>query len=380
MSWRDQLQPGSFRGVPFLTSAVDSQYGRRVVTHEYPKRDTPYTEDLGRKAHELTVDCYVVGSNYMLERDALIEAIEKKDPGVLIHPFLGVRSKKVRAVSARVHEGSGEEGMARLSITFVEAGINEEPSKTDDTIALVESSVQNVLGAALGDFVDVFNIDGFPQFVTDAAKNVFNEVSLVLKNMPSFNIDIDDLIKTPDILATKFQGFVSQINSVADLSIMTKFGDSLLSITETTPSRIMQSVNQISIINLIKHSALAEKARMVINNSLPDITLDNKKDAISFRDEIGDNIDLLQESSDDNTFDALSGLRRSVVDDINNRLARLPENIQTEIKQTVPALVAAWDLYGDAKKEYEIISRNKLIHAGFTPAGKTVEYLKYVTT
>ena len=48
MAWKDRLQEASFRGVPFKFEGEGSAVGRRVETHEYPNRDKPYTEDLGK--------------------------------------------------------------------------------------------------------------------------------------------------------------------------------------------------------------------------------------------------------------------------------------------------------------------------------------------
>ena len=47
-SWREDLRPASFRGVPFLVDESHVVIGRRVVLHEYPLRDKPYAEDLGK--------------------------------------------------------------------------------------------------------------------------------------------------------------------------------------------------------------------------------------------------------------------------------------------------------------------------------------------
>ncbi|HHG0355951.1 TPA: DNA circularization N-terminal domain-containing protein, partial [Escherichia coli] len=48
MTWKDRLQGASFRGVPFKVEEESAGTGRRVETHEYPNRDKPYTEDLGK--------------------------------------------------------------------------------------------------------------------------------------------------------------------------------------------------------------------------------------------------------------------------------------------------------------------------------------------
>ena len=52
-------------------------------------RDTPYVEDLGRRARVMRVDAIILGDDYRVRRDALIEAIEQSGPGKLVHPFYG---------------------------------------------------------------------------------------------------------------------------------------------------------------------------------------------------------------------------------------------------------------------------------------------------
>ena len=75
MSWRDRLLPASYRGVAFHVASHQSEAaGRRVAVHEYPGRDLPYAEDLGRRASEYTLQAYVVGRDYDRARDALVAA------------------------------------------------------------------------------------------------------------------------------------------------------------------------------------------------------------------------------------------------------------------------------------------------------------------
>ncbi len=72
MGWRENLRKGSFRGIPFFVDSSSAGFGRRNVLHEYPLRDTPYAEDLGRAQKEFTVEATVIGDDYLRKRDALI--------------------------------------------------------------------------------------------------------------------------------------------------------------------------------------------------------------------------------------------------------------------------------------------------------------------
>lgn len=143
--WRARLAPASFNGAPFKV-AVDSRAGgRRLVLHEFPKRDTPYTEDMGRRARHVTVHAYVIqsahnGFDYEPERDALIAALEVEGPGILIHPTLGIDTVEVDTYS--VSESQERGGIAEFEITFIEAGLQISTMPTVDTVAVA-------IGAAL---------------------------------------------------------------------------------------------------------------------------------------------------------------------------------------------------------------------------------------
>ena len=89
MTWKDRLQDASFRGVPFKVEEESAGTGRRVETHEYPNRDKPYTEDLGKVTFRPSITAYVVGDDCFDQRDRLIDALNKPGPGTLVHPTYG---------------------------------------------------------------------------------------------------------------------------------------------------------------------------------------------------------------------------------------------------------------------------------------------------
>ena len=60
IAWRQYLKPAMFRNARFHVETGVRESGRRVVNHEFPKRDVPYAEDMGRRARELTVRGYII--------------------------------------------------------------------------------------------------------------------------------------------------------------------------------------------------------------------------------------------------------------------------------------------------------------------------------
>src|SRR5215831_16913815 len=91
--WRANLQPASYKGVPFHVKVDSRRSGRRIVPHEFPKRDKPYSEDMGRKIRRFLVEAYIVSGpnepDYQARRDDLIVCLKTEGAGWLIHPTLG---------------------------------------------------------------------------------------------------------------------------------------------------------------------------------------------------------------------------------------------------------------------------------------------------
>lgn len=87
------LRPASFRGVPFDAFEEHSEAGgRRLVRHEFPLRDTPYAEDMGRKAGQWQVEAFVLRNrwaDYEAARNRLRDALNEAGPGTLIHHSAG---------------------------------------------------------------------------------------------------------------------------------------------------------------------------------------------------------------------------------------------------------------------------------------------------
>ena len=139
-TWRMQLVPASFRGAEFHIDANSRASGRRMVLHEFPKRDIPYAEDMGRKARGFPINGYVIGPDYKSARDDLIDALETEGPGQLVLPTLGQWQVQVRDYTVRETRQAG--GMAEFEMQFVEAG-EESFSANTDTQSQAQAAADN---------------------------------------------------------------------------------------------------------------------------------------------------------------------------------------------------------------------------------------------
>jgi prophage DNA circulation protein len=76
------------------------------------------------------------------------------------------------------------------------------------------------------------------------------------------------------------------------------------------------------------------------------------------------------DAGDNNSYSALRQLRSSVIVDLQTRAAALPNLIQVALPGPVPAAVVAYDLYTDAARADDLLSRNPDIwNPLFLPSG-----------
>lgn len=160
MSFLDELQPASFRGVPFGVLGGESRFGRRVATHEYPNRDKPYMEDLGRSTRRIGLVGFLVensivygGGSVVAQREAMVAAAEQAGPGILVHPTLGELRVVVPDGGLGVSERWDTGRYFELSFSFIEAGDRLFPAVSASNQSLVDSLIDKLGLASAADFV-----------------------------------------------------------------------------------------------------------------------------------------------------------------------------------------------------------------------------------
>jgi hypothetical protein len=141
--WRDALLHAMFDGVPFYVESGARESGRRTVVHEFPKRDTPYSEDMGQRAVEYTVRGYVICfvsdagpldiaslkmRDYRIARDRLQMRLDAGGEGILQLPYMAralagpVLTKTMVCTRYRMTEEDRFGGYAVFDMTFADCG------------------------------------------------------------------------------------------------------------------------------------------------------------------------------------------------------------------------------------------------------------------
>lgn len=394
MSWRDRLQTGKFREAGFLIDTDDTALGRRTVLHEYPLRDVPYAEDLGRRAREYAIECYVIGADYMDARDALMRALDAEGPGTLVHPYLGIL--RVAVKDARKRESTAEGGMARFSITFVEAGENIQPLAAPATGDVVGREVEDSRSVLKKVFDRAYTVDKKPQFVTTAAKAVLDSVMKgigdAVRSFPALPEPfaayekelggatdlLDTTLKVPgdlsSMLLVRFSGmrllYGSPLDRLRALRKLFRHGSDTPPVTATTPTQATTKKNQDAILGLTQRAAVIEAVQ-----ASSEIEYATVEDARAVREELTGELDAQMAVADDDTYAALFELRTAMVADLDARGRTAAQLVEYTPIGTTPALVVAHRLYGDATRDAEIVARNRLRHPGFVPGGETLQVL-----
>jgi len=155
--WRADLQRAHFRRAYFHVEGNGIDNGRRIVMHEFPKKNVPYAEDMGRRAYEFTVRGYCIqyvrdvdpsgvdGSqlynrDYRIARDLLAEELSSGEPGKLYLPTYKQREITVICPRYRLTEEERFGGYCTFDMTFVELGKAPAEVAPDSRTELIEKS------------------------------------------------------------------------------------------------------------------------------------------------------------------------------------------------------------------------------------------------
>jgi prophage DNA circulation protein len=153
----DGLQPASFRGLPFGVLSDEGKFGRRQALHEYPYRDKPWIEDLGRATRRITLTGFLItnsqvygGGDVLDQLNAMIGAAETAGPGTLIHPTLG--SLNVSCETLATNGRWDEARYYELTFSFIDSGTRSFPSAVVQTQSQTGDAADGLDAAASDDF------------------------------------------------------------------------------------------------------------------------------------------------------------------------------------------------------------------------------------
>lgn len=401
MSWRDELLPCTYNGIPFYIDTESLDFGRRIQLNEYPFSDTPNSLNLGRKARKFTLNAYVIGDEYLAARNALLESIENTTvAGLLTLPTLAPVLVYPTDECQQVFNNK-EGGRELFKLVFVEAGVNLFPSITDGT--QIQSAIQAAESgiAIFEDFKGRFATGGFPDFVGGDAKSKVEDFTSVIgaaaktgvatqnsysdfnSTLTKFKASISADIAKTDVIGTGIKELTENLTNLYDnpsdaynaQKQLAKYGANYLPFNVTTIQDQQVENNKNALVNLVVNNALVQLALTTSR-----MAFDSRQDALATRDEVAALIRarlfVLGDQGNDMQFQTLTRMLEKMVNDINARSATLKNIEFVKTIDSIPAILFAYNNYGTADAESDVIKRNNIKRPLFIPPDSTLEVLK----
>lgn len=367
------IQIATFRGNAFEVMDVSRSGGRRITTTEFPQRDTPYTQDLGRTARRYRMRFFIAEPDLAAKKARLIAALETEGAGLLNHPTEGPLT--VRVESYDITESTSTLDMVEFSASFVEDG----PTAPAATPATATAST---FGANLRTAVkEAYAARREVLTVTDRVRRVLTgdiedqavaALGLIGQFTGTDTSDYVDAVRAiADGASTLWDDAESEVDAwTAVFESIPEPADQRLA-AESFTDAVAVAVEYASESNLSDQEQATRDALQdaAVSRALSALSVATESsveedwtaadDAIVAAGLLSDLCDALEPYTfDSSTMDALADIRTSAAQGILDEAATLPQLRTLDVPQPRTAWDLAWALYADADRADEIIERN----------------------
>lgn len=394
MTWRNDLRTvdfagkklvgASFRARPFFVEVVELSTGRRLVVHEFPLRDDPFVEDLGRRARKFKVDGFLIGDDYLAQKTSLLDALEAKGPGELVLPYYD--TKRAIGETASVRESRAEGGFAVVSVEFTETPLQAPvPVIVDDGARKVSDSADAAATAVDAQLAADYDARGLPSFALASASNAIGKAaSFVSAQLAPAIQDTQELAglngqlgiiaaqatalaRSPATLLTQIRTAIgSLVNTAANApgamyaALVAAYSQALETpVIGTTATRQREAANQAALVAALRRVIAIEAARLA-----PLVPYASIEDATAARDQVAALLDEQAQGAGDTAYPALVTLRSHVLRAVPGA-AVFARVVTINRRVSTPSLVLTFELYGSVDQEADVIARNNVRHPGF---------------
>lgn len=426
-SFWSQLRPASWRGQPFGVLYGQASFGRRNAVHEYPFRDTPWVEDLGRQARRFTVTGFLVGDDVIARRDKLIAECERNGDGELVHPTLGLR--KVALIDFSTTERWDQGRVFEIQFTFIEQGQRSFPSSTAQNTSATSAAAKAAETAAVDSFRSAAagplqqgpaatnQIAAQTASWTTAAIRATNDATSLLRlsagqpgefgrmlgqrqgitvgqvPVTGSATTMQDLLGVSSASRASVASAATAADAAAAALVVSKIdaygaaaqgvtaavhaaaptpGDAvrgllaMAAVTASDPAGGAALAGQQACIDLLRRTCLAELARAAVA-----YRSQSTADMLAIRglvlSALAAEIVVAGDQGDDAVYQTFRQLRATVSTTMAAAGAELPNMVDVNLPRPMPALALAQRLYGDAGRADELVARAGPVHPAFMP-------------
>lgn len=406
MSWRDDLQPASFRDVEFHVQGANRSAREFADEQHFPGRseghDAVHVEHIGAGPRRHQVEAWCVGDDFHRQRDRLEGALAEPGPGRLVLPTRGARMVSVVG-DVQTQESFERRGFAIVRFTVVET---EEPPAPVAVVAIEAPRVAVV--AALADAVDTAALGAAPSSVLDKVRATYDNAAEKVKEGRAV---LSRSLGVGTAAAGRVDALAVDIAS-APGEAMAMFAETAFAVFEAARSVIAIPGSAAGAVTSAldvyrglleddeaKRPPLRSDERR-LRGQVRDYALgtwiaagcafaaqasyDSRRQAIETRTRLlGIVDDFLASSSAGsptvhgaNLHRRFGDLRAALAARLDAAAATLPEVETVVLRASLPALVVAHRHYGDATRADDIIARNQLAHPELTARGTGLELLR----
>lgn len=397
-SWKDRLLPASFGGVPFKVREQEFAGGRRAAVHEYPLRDRPFVEELGREVRRVQVEGYLLGDDYALQRDRLQAVFELASPGfprkpgrTLVLPTIDTFLALCRTF--RFRESTDEGRIVRFLAEFEEVGEELEPAAAVDPVGGADAAGEALAAAGGVEFEEEVLVAGVVERARQAVEDVVREATRRLRRLDVFSGPTRDVESLESQLTSLENQLAVLVSAPADLAArVLKALDTVLD-ASSAPAGAFEAYRaleefppvddagpglqgEIAFENgrqtaqLVRVGAAAGAVRAAARMDF--LTLEEAEEA---RDALGLVLDELAEEVGDDVVPLLEELRKALAKAVPPPNRNLPSLRTLTLATTRPALAVAFELYQDEDRAQELVVLNLLRHPLRLPGAVALQVL-----
>jgi len=388
MADESKIINGFFRNIPISIDSGTVTGGRKVSVKQFPNRDTQIVEDLGLKPRSYSLEIVISDKadyDYFGYRNALIAALEDKEPTVLIHPMYG-RIDNVKATTYSISERFSEFGISTVSVTFEVDGNRGIPVSAGNATSQVAADNAVVIAAVNLDIAENFSVSVGAPSNFEAAAGKVNEMIDYAKDataligeasdkinehvalVGSLSAKVNSLVSAPIALADSITSIIEStagLYASAEATFQTitgffGFGDGETFVSRSTAGRIERADN-----NAVLNGAMNASALGYAYLSSTTISYATTRDIDATTLLLDLQYNEVQESgSSQEVKNALTDMRVRVLDVLDDVRVNTSQIISIETLPTSARLLS-FNYYGSAETAQAIIDLNEISDVSF---------------
>lgn len=353
MSWEDERQLASFRGLTFEAENLGASGGKRLVVDEYPQTDDHSVEDLGQSAKRFRLRGFVDGPDYLDRLGNLEAAFLQRGAGELVHPWRGRLHVHVETYEI-THDLSG--GVGEFEISCVIAGLETRPV----ILVVTETDIIDKGEATIAASRVAFE-DRRVAYFRVATSYLSTAVgAFMVAERADFEEVMGVVVAATGSDLAMFDEMVRGVGGIGDVSRLLRYlgrarGTNLPRSTGTAREEAANG-RCLGGVEYLRAACLARVCQLTATTDYVS--------AAAAEDMQGVVAALIQAEQEadptDEVFSALEDLRASFLTAISSAIERLPRVRKLKVIRPTPSLVLACRLYGSIDREEEIIRLNAI--------------------